>query len=464
MKTDRMYDMGIFKRAMVVYYLSLPVVEYSLMLFFIFVSESCNQARNNCIIKTCVTINIGSRKTEQEIRQIQLSIKRLKYVYAEKYKNDSSFTVIENTLIDNITCKESSMNPLVSRHDISLFVKALQIGSINLPNNSKVPASVDVKIEHSVTQISNIPTFVKVLHYKTTYHNSVVVSISSNSFLAQTIITYITMSMSIFALAISLLLFVVFKMFNSLPDHICINIIILLLLFYLVYIFAISVTSNPYICFSISVVLHFLILSTFSWTSHYSFHITKTLSNLQNNISFNHFKSFQLKIIYISSYSIPLILVAIAVCFDVFLPHQFNMEYNGEVCFPTGYPGNIAFVTGPILFSIFLNIIILFRTFIILRRTWYNSTNLNKSIENSILYVIAFIKLCLFSGVFWIIGVLSQIFSINILAYIFIITCGSQGVIFSFCFLTSSRMRKNMSKMFQKTRDSKCVEDNQNQE
>lgn len=446
---------GVFERAFLWYFLSLQVDQYNVKLESSNVTIKCTKNKNKCIAKSCFTALIGSTRTDSEIIEIRKNVSHLKFFYEEEVKHNSTPNLIQiqNTqLTDYIGCSnEGEDSFIIYYHIFKKFQNVLQFRHLN-KTIRQIPTKVMVKVQVPSQEhdFNAFPSFVNVLYWNITYQNLTFIENTNFLYFVQTVITYVTMGTSSLVLILALSLFLASKMYTSLPDQICINIIFSSLLSYIFYMFGIGLLVNHSVCYCIGVALHFLWLSVFSWTSLYSYVVGTTLSELENNLSFDAQTAWSLKLLYVFSYGIPFIIVGTAVSLDVSVLSERGMQYSGETCFPTGYPGNVIFFTGPILLSIVFNIGYLLKTAKTLRKIGIKNSILNKSTENTISYFVVFVKLCLFSGIFWLFGAISQILKIEILAYIFIVACGLQGFVYGVCFLSASRIKQNCLKIIKK--------------
>jgi hypothetical protein len=95
------------------------------------------------------------------------------------------------------------------------------------------------------------------------------------------------------------------------------------------------------------------------------------------------------------------------------------------VCFPTGYLSNLVFVSCPITLSIVLNTIALIRIMIYVTRNSITMSHVRKT--NSFQEGQVYLRMCVISGIFWIMGILGAFFQSTIIDYVFIVLCSLQG-------------------------------------
>lgn len=255
----------------------------------------------------------------------------------------------------------------------------------------------------------------------------------------QIIITYVTMSVSSFAIMVTVCLFVYCNFCRSVPDKICINILLTILSFYLIYMVGIGFTDNQWVCFAIGIILHYILLSTFTWISVYCGMVMKMLSST----SLSKFGT-SVKVVYCLGYGIPVFFVLPSVILDMLNTPQIEISYSGDVCFPTGFPGILVFFTVPVVLSILSNTILLLIAFKKLK--FHNDEVMNTLARDTTSYTSTYIKLCFLSGFFWSFGIFAQIFNSYELQIAFTLFSGSQGLITSLCFAVSDRIRNYFKK------------------
>lgn len=446
MESDEIH-INTFQRALMMFFLSLPSNHYQLELMRFRYNVSCcftgsasMVIRRRCHFSGSVPIIILKNITYEELIKLRSNILNMKYSYQEHIQN-MTFKVYRITKQDsnNICTNNSTTSKVfIFMEYIIKYMKIIHFESFN-QHYSDVPKSSEVEVEVEAEFDENgIPSFVTVLGWNRSFPISVISDVSTSPFISiQVIITYTTMSISSLALILVIFMFIYFKLYIKFADQICINIMFIMICTNLLFMSGVGFVDISDVCYIIAVSLHFLWLSVFTWISLFTIMFTVTLWKLEMNLAFNADKNWSKRTLYVTGYGVP----AMVVTFCILLENiwsDFHMDYNGQkCCFPTGYPENIVFFTAPVIFSILVNGMLLILASKLLKRHYENSYS-----QVITVYAKTITKLCLFSGFFWIFGVFSQFFENDVLAFIFIIFCGSQGLIFAICFVTSTRIRR----------------------
>lgn len=422
--------------------MSLPINYYQLKLmeFRIYVSYKESERRRCCFFGYFPMV-IQRNIIHDELTKFTTAVQNMKYIYQENLQNKSSI-VYRKTKTENSTCGKDVIieSFFVSMHTIKMYMENIHMETIGT-TYPDVPESSEVKVLiGDEFDLRGVASSIKVISMKHSFPIQTNAALSKLSLVnIQVIITYSTMGLSSLSLAFAICLFVYFKLYNNFGDQICINIMCTLVLTNVIFMCGIGFVDNSNVCYIIGVVLHFLWLCVFTWVSLFTIVFTVTLWKMEMHPTFNPDKIWSKRPLYFSGYGIPAMIAASCIVFEtVWL--DFHMDYNGNVCFPTGFPENIVFFTAPVVLSITVNVLLLILASKLLKKQFLDS--LTQPSQALSVYIATIIKLCLFSGVFWIFGVLSQALENDILAFIFIICCGSQGLVFAVCFVTSSRIRR----------------------
>ena len=133
------------------------------------------------------------------------------------------------------------------------------------------------------------------------------------------------------------------------------NVAVSLLLSNLLFMIDIGAIDNKtLICYIVSISLHYLWLLVFSLTSFAVLHIVTTLLHLKER-RFETRKCRKRRLMTYIGLLTPKLFVGPAVAMDLYGPNYFSPGYAKSVCFPTQYPGNLIFFTGPVQVSIIVN-------------------------------------------------------------------------------------------------------------
>lgn len=196
---------------------------------------------------------------------------------------------------------------------------------------------------------------------------------------------------------------------------------------------------NKVTCYAIGVILHYLWLTVFSFASFAVFYIVTTLFQLRARHIGSRENTFRKRRwITCKGLGIPFLFVGSALAVDKYGPLYFSPGYGKSVCFPTQYPGNLIFFTGPVLSAVIVNVFCL--VYIIFK---VHATKLSKGIvEQSPTFSGAkiFLRILAMTCIFWITGIAAVYFDSEWLEYVFTVLCGSQGIIIAAANMTTRRL------------------------
>ena len=138
---------------------------------------------------------------------------------------------------------------------------------------------------------------------------------------------------------------------------------------------------NSWICYTMSVISHYLWLAVFSFTSFAVLHIVKTLLQLKaRRFVTEETKTRRRRMMTFLGLVMPFLLVVPAIVVDRFGPNHYCPEYaNNDVCFPTRFPENLIYFTGPVLGFIASNSISIVLIMVKIHNVTVSKENLQKS-------------------------------------------------------------------------------------
>lgn len=234
----------------------------------------------------------------------------------------------------------------------------------------------------------------------------------------QTILTYVCMGLSCTALTISIFIYRVLDYSKSIPGSNTENLYTTLLFAHVLYLVGIGANDNQTVCKCVGIVIHYFWLASFAFMTIAVLNIAVTFFTIikSPNINRTYNKCLKRKFI-IAGYTLPILVVFPCVVLDFLNMPSFRMEYNGKVCFPTGYPANIIFVSGPMVLSVTINVICLLIVMCSIRRQTTNTQQIDKGF---ITYLPVYLRLSLLVGILWIFGIISVVMTNEILENIFI--------------------------------------------
>lgn len=264
---------------------------------------------------------------------------------------------------------------------------------------------------------------------------------------AKVVTTYSGFSLSI----ISLVSFIILN--RRLGNHNAVaganleNLSIALLLSVVLFVVGIGLNDYFIACKVMSVALHYAWLTVFSFKSIAVIGIISKLWDHEVNKA-KYITTTKRVFFRILGLLLPIVFVVpLVVLTETGIVPYYNKEHQG-ICFPTAYPTNLIFVSGPIMLSIVINTICLVLFIIHIRRVKVMSTRLTmtKSFNEALVYL----RFSLFSGTPWIIGILSAFVKTDFLDFVFIVLCSLQGFFIVISNITSENMRHHFATIIKK--------------
>ncbi|CAG2199556.1 CELSR3 [Mytilus edulis] len=294
---------------------------------------------------------------------------------------------------------------------------------------------IDKLCGHLVIKVTRLGNLLRVDNYECLHHITRVVT----TFSIMSIVTYIAFSLSVVAL-IGLIVFNrKHNLITNIPGSNLENISVSLLLSNVLFMFGIGVPNVYNLCYVIGVLLQYLWLSVFSFMTISISFIAKNLVQMRTREIIGHNKVFYgRRMLTFIGLAVPLMIVGPSVFVDQFGPEYLSLGYDGQVCFPNRYPGNIIFFTGPVIVSVIWNFLCLYLTIFQICRVRYQVGNIRKSVpfQDAMVYL----RIVVLSGMLWGFGIASAVFESELLEYIFIILCGLQGFCIAIANLTTSKV------------------------
>ena len=262
---------------------------------------------------------------------------------------------------------------------------------------------------------------------------------SGRSFEIENILTFVCLSLSLFSILLSMIVYIKCPLFNNLPGQNTFQLMCTLLAAQASFMSGAPVEANTTPCMIIGMVTHWAWLSAFAWMSICSFHTWFVFSKYGvGKLKFESDKKKMFIRYTCLGYGIPTVLIII--CFaSNFLCKSCNFQYGEITCFISN-PTMVAIgFASPILVSIFVNSVLFTATIWNIQRVQTLNTNestLNRS--NVAIYV----KLSSLMGLTWIIGFIAEFIRLSWFWYIFTIVNGLQGVFLFVSYVCNDRTVK----------------------
>ena len=259
------------------------------------------------------------------------------------------------------------------------------------------------------------------------------------------VITYTGMGISVIALTASLIVYRRLGMHSSIPGSNVENLTIALLISDIIFMLGIGANDLSFVCYSVGVALHYLWLVVFSFKCialiHMCHSFTK-LSLISGDIKVGMFS--KRPFFTLLGLLLPCLFVVPAVLIDFLEIDGVSINYSGSICFPTGYPGNLIFVSAPIGLAVVINITCLLCIAVVITKQSLGIRHIRRS--NSFQYFPVFVRISLVTGMLWISGLLGAIVQNEAIEYLFVICCSFQGLLIAFGNLTTKRIYRELRK------------------
>uniref|UniRef100_A0A8D0AXG8 Cadherin EGF LAG seven-pass G-type receptor 1 n=1 Tax=Sander lucioperca TaxID=283035 RepID=A0A8D0AXG8_SANLU len=247
------------------------------------------------------------------------------------------------------------------------------------------------------------------------------------------IVTYTTVSVSMFLLLITFILLCLLRRIRSNLHAIHRNLVAALFFSELVFLLGINQTDNPFVCTVIAILLHYFYMCTFAWMFVEGLHVYRMLTELRN-INHGHMRFY-----YAMGWGIPAIITGLAVGLD---PQGYG---NPDFCWLSVHDTLIWSFAGPIFVVVLVNIVI----FILAAKA--SCGRRQKAVEKSGAIPalrMAFVLLLLI-GATWMLGLMAVNSDVMIFHYLFAVFSCLQGVfIFFFHVIFNKEVRKNLKNVF----------------
>uniref|UniRef100_A0A669E8W2 Cadherin EGF LAG seven-pass G-type receptor 1a n=1 Tax=Oreochromis niloticus TaxID=8128 RepID=A0A669E8W2_ORENI len=244
------------------------------------------------------------------------------------------------------------------------------------------------------------------------------------------IVTYTTVSVSLFLLLITFILLCLLRRLRTNLHAIHRNLVAALFFSELVFLLGINQTDNVFVCTVIAILLHYFYMCTFAWMFVEGLHIYRMLTELRN-INYGHMRFY-----YAMGWGIPAIITGLAVGLD---PQGYG---NPDFCWLSVHDTLIWSFAGPIFV---VNIVI----FVLAAKA--SCGRRQKAVEKSGAIPalrMAFLLLVLISAT-WLLGLMAVNSDVMTFHYLFAVFSCLQGVfIFLFHVVVNKEVRKNLKNIF----------------
>lgn len=320
----------------------------------------------------------------------------------------------------------------------------------SLDKNEEINVSIKTNLSEQLCDSYTIESEIEgksadMIVTKVTCWNELDQTLTSQNDFKKNIITYTGMGVSILALTVYLTVHRKFGMHKTIPGSNVENLSIALLLSDILFMVGVGANDHYIVCYTVGVVLHYLWLSVFSFKSvalvYMCHNIRQMSANNAHALGIKHKKAY----LTVLGLLLPVIFVGPAVMLDLIIPGV-TLDYSGSICFPTGYPANLIFVSAPIGLSVLINVVSLICVAVVITKQSYETRHIRKS--SSFKFIPVFVRISIVTGAFWVTGILGAVVQTEFIEYLFITTCSIQGLLFAIANLSTRRVSKSIRKSY----------------
>ncbi|CAG2189833.1 unnamed protein product [Mytilus edulis] len=359
------------------------------------------------------------------------------------------FLTYDNNTIELI--KEQNL-PLIMQNEsfgrinddvIEGIVKNLSRNSVNLSISEHFGCN-KISVLAEPIELFNIQVIDIVCHE---YHGNLDSNESGELSSIKAILTYLCFSVSVVALVFSLIMSRKFDRSSSIAGSNTENISISLICSYVLFVIGGFLSKTTILCYTVSVILHYLWLSVFSFMLISVLYIAKNLTSMKSsNRTIKQKGTFTRRVLMVTALLIPVVFVVPAVILDQLNVANLSIGYGNSGCFPYRYPAFLIFLSGPVVLLTAIKFAVLFAVIIQLCLLQMESKHIIKS--SNFRHAKLVLRFVLLSGTLMVMGFLSGILYSDWLNNIFLLMCGLQGLFFSIANLTTKYMCGNIKSTF----------------
>ena len=240
----------------------------------------------------------------------------------------------------------------------------------------------------------------------------------------EVVLSYITSGVSIISLAPTLLFNARYVSKWPLPKRLLYNQIMTLFISHLVTVLSINANDNAILCKASGVLIHYLWLSMYCWTSICAWHMYSVFAIRMKRMRVIDDQT--VTILYLRyrlcGYVCPLLLVAPAVILDIL---QMKHIYGPQICYVSDYESLLFLFVIPIGFSCFFNMLTYFTT---THAIFMNTRNMSVLKYNCVFYMKLFVKMWFMTSLTSVSAFLAIVINNTSTWYFFICVYGVQSI------------------------------------
>ncbi|XP_045848144.1 adhesion G protein-coupled receptor E2-like [Meles meles] len=256
------------------------------------------------------------------------------------------------------------------------------------------------------------------------------------------VITYLGLGLSLLCLLLAALTFLLCKTIQNTSTSLHLQLSVCLFLAHLLFLTAIDRTEIKVLCAITAGALHYLYLASFTWMLLEGLNLFLTARNL-TVVNYSSVSSIMKKFMFPVGYGVPAIIVAISAASR---PHLYGTPTR---CWLHTDKGFIWTFLGPVCTIFSINLVFFLMTFWIVKKKLSSLNSDVSTLQNTRMLTFKATAQLLILGCTWCLGILQVGPAAHVMAYLFTIINGLQGVfIFLVYCILSQQVREQYKKWF----------------
>ena len=274
----------------------------------------------------------------------------------------------------------------------------------------------------------------------------------------QAIVSFIGQVISLTALAMNFLTYMLFPSLRNLPGKCIMNLVLALFVAHLLFIVGVGQTGDRRVCMAVAMVMHYCFLASFFWMNGLAFELWRTFTRIEVRHNQKGTKKFLFYACY--SWVSPALIVAIGATGDVLYTHsQFVPGYGKGVCWLTNGSGLLLFFALPMGILLLLNLLLYCLVIKGLAKTSKITALVRQNNNGNKRLFLIYVKLTTIMGFTWIFGFVAVFADLPVLWYIFVVLNTLQGLFICLAFVCTKKVFKLSREMFcKKATESRSTE------
>ena len=269
----------------------------------------------------------------------------------------------------------------------------------------------------------------------------------------QAIVSFIGQVISLTALAVNFLTYMLFPSLRNLPGKCIMNLVLALFVAHLLFIVGVGQTGDRKVCMAVAMVMHYCFLASFFWMNGLAFELWRTFTRIEVRHNQKGTKKFLFYAFY--SWLSPALIVAIGATGDVLYTHsQFVPGYGKGVCWLTNGSGLLLFFALPMGILLLLNLLLYCLVIKGLAITSKSTALVRQNNDGNKRLFLIYVKLTTIMGFTWIFGFAATFADLPVFWYIFVVLNTLQGLFICLAFVCT----KNVFKLFREMCCKKATE------